>query len=132
MQKIVVSLITYLFLHAAAASQEGVLPFSEFHIKSDGIGESGVIVVNGKKDKNNNFVSLSIKAFGKTIAIPSVILKQIPSKRQNGIQLSYEAGYSNLGGKTVYLQFQVGFTTGVREIFIISTSENGNVKIIKK
>ena len=131
-QRIILLIVASLYIQVAIASKEGVLPFSEFHIKSEGIGESGAIVVTGKKDKEDNFISLSVEAFGKIISIPPEILLEIPSKNQNGIQLSYEAGYRSLGGKTVYLQFQVGFTSGLQKVFIISASENGNVKILEQ
>ena len=129
--KVIALLVSCLLLQVAEASQEGVLSFSEFQIKSNGIGESGIIIVNGKKDNNGNFTSLSVGAFGKTIDIPHIIMEQIPSQNQNGIQLSYEAGYRVLEGKMIYLQFQDGFISGVRETFIISVSESGNIEIIK-
>ena len=75
---------------------------------------------------------MSVEAFGKTISIPPEILIQIPSKNQNGIQLSYEEGYKSKGGKTVYLQFQVGFTIELQKVFIISASENGKVKVLEE
>jgi hypothetical protein len=130
--KSAIVLISILFLQAANASQEGVLPFSKFEIKSGGIGSSGPVTVTGKKNEKGNFITLSVQAFEKTIQIPQSILNQIPFKIQNGIQLSYEGGYKELGGKTIYLQLQVGFTSGSRDLFIIVVKENGTVGILPK
>lgn len=132
MNKIIFILIASLYFYTAHASQEGMLSFSEFQIKSNGIGKSGSITVNGYKNKQGEFSSISVNAFGKIINVPKNIMSQIPSKNQNGIQLSYEHGYKKLSGKIIYLQFQVGFTSGIRQLFIIAVSENGNVKVIPR
>ena len=130
--KSVIILIAILFLQVVNASQEGVLPFSIFEIKSGGIGSSGPVTVNGMKNEKGNFITLSVKAFEKSIQIPQSILNQIPFNQQNGIQLSYEGGYKELGGKTIYLQLQVGFTSGIRDLFIIVVREDGTVDILPK
>lgn len=131
MRKLIVTIIAVLYLSVAYASQEGLLPFSEFQIKSNGIGNSGSIIVNGRKNNEGEFISLSVIAFGQTISIPQSIMSKISSINQNGIQLTYEHGYEELCGKTIYLQFQVGFTSGMRQILIIAVSEDGNIKVVQ-
>ncbi len=110
---------------SAHSSKEGVLPFSSFTVQSQGIGSSGVIVVEGQKDALGNFKKLVVKAFGKTIEVNEDLLRKIPLKHPNGIQLSYEQGYEALGGRTVYITFLFGFTSGIKETFTITVTEHG-------
>jgi hypothetical protein len=130
--KFAIALIAILFLQVANGSQEGVLPFSEYEIYSAGIGNSGPVTVIGKRDEKGKLITLSVQAFKKTLQVPQSILSKIPFKQQNGIQLSYESGYKKLGGKTIYLQLQAGFTSGVRDVFIIVVREDGTVNILPK
>ncbi len=109
-----------------------MLPFSEFRIQSKGIGESGIVTVEGLKDTSGKYKKLSISAFGKVIEVSNKLLSQIPSKYQNGIQLSYDPGWKQLGGRTVYISFLSGFTSGSKEIFIISVSEDGRQTVVNK
>lgn len=129
MKTILLALMFTLYLQDAVASQEGVLPLTEFQIKSNGIDNSGPIIVNGKKI-DGIFSSLSVSAFGKNIEVPTSVLSTIQIKHHNGIQLSYEAGYRALGGKTVYIKFIFGFTSGVDDEVTISVRENGDVKVL--
>jgi hypothetical protein len=52
----------------------------------------------------------------------------------NSIQLSYEHGYKDLGGRTIYLLMTMGFTSGVPQGKLVSVTERGDIKIedIKK
>ena len=118
-----------LFLSNAFASEEGVLSFSSFFIKSEGIGESGSVVLSGEKNEENEITSLSIEAFGKEYQIPEEDLKNIPKLSYNGIQLSYEHGYKELGGKTIYISFHVGFNSGITKKVLITLTEEGKFKI---
>jgi hypothetical protein len=114
------------------ASEELVLPFSKFTIQSDGMDESGVIVVEGQKDTRGKYQKLRVKAFGKTIKITKELLDKIPASNcQNGIQLSYESGYKIFGGRTIYIMFLSGSTSGIDETFIIEVTENGEQSILK-
>jgi len=123
---------TLLYNATAATSQEGVLAFSEFQIKSDGIGTSGPITVSGKKTDEGKFSQLYVEAFGKVIHIPEETLNKIPHKRHNGIQLTFEKNYKNPAEKTIYLQLQVGFTNAINERFILMIKDNGEVDILSK
>ena len=120
-----------LFIQPAVASKEGVLSFSEFVIKSDGLKGSGEITVTGNKTKDGKYEKISVFAFGKILLVPKEILDQIPSRYQNGIQLSYERGYLKTGGRTVYIVFHKGFTSGIGDRFIIAVKENGSSGIIQ-
>jgi len=132
MTGILVITIAFLMIPSAFASQEGVLALSEFKIQSKGIGESGIVVVEGMMDASGKYKKLTVKAFGKTIEVSNDVLRQIPSKNQNGIQLSYEVGYKDMGGRTIYIVFQKGFTSGITESLIIGVTEDGRSKIVKR
>lgn len=132
MKNILITIITFLVVQNAFASKEGVLPFSEFKIESRGIGDSGIVVVEGVKDTAGKYKKLTVKAFGKVIEVSNDVLSQIPSEYQNGIQLSYEGGYKELGGRSIYIVFQRGFTSGIVESFIIAITEDGSSRVVKK
>jgi len=125
-------LITLFHIEISTASQEGVLPFSEFQIKSEGIGASGPITVTGKKTADGKFSQLYVEAFGKLIHIPEKILNKIPHRRHNGIQLTFENSFKKQAEKKIYLQLQVGYTNAINEQFIIVIKNNGEVGLLSK
>jgi hypothetical protein len=122
--------VCLLLSRAVLASEEGALPLQEFQVSSQGIGESGPIVVTGAKNDDGRFREITVVAFGKTFALPQPILDQLSQQFQNGLQLSYEAGYPNLGGRTIYLQFQFGFTSGPVRSVVVAISEDGKSRIL--
>jgi len=130
MIKIILIIVIILFLTSDVfASQEGVLTLSEFTIQSKGIGESGPVIISGKQNDKNEFTELTIKAFGKVYKLSEEDLKKIPEKYYNGIQLSYEAGYKELGGKTLYIVLMSGFLSGIREKTLITITESDSVRV---
>ena len=98
----------------AVASKEGILPLSSFRLELDGIGQSGKIIVEGKGDTDGHLLSLKVTAFGKQYVVPRDRLAQF-RVTANGVRISYEAGYRETGGRTVYVQFQMGFTSGTQQ-----------------
>jgi hypothetical protein len=110
------------------ASQEGVLPIGDLHVTSPGIGESGPVEVTATRGPNG-FSSLAIQAFGRTTMLTEVQLAALQGQFVNGVQLSYEAGYKELGGRTVYIVPSKGFTSGIQETHRISINEQGSVAI---
>ncbi|MBE9608742.1 hypothetical protein [Chitinilyticum piscinae] len=112
----------------AIASQEGVLAFGEFQFSSPGIGESGPVVVSGAQS-GSQITALAVQAFGKTIRLSKFELSKLKVGFINGIQVSYEAGYKDLGGRTVYLVLSKGFTSGTKNSQHISINEHGKVEI---
>lgn len=114
---------------SASASQEGILPFSSFRLESAGIGSSGKIVVEGQQDSHDRLLSLTIAAFGKSYAVPKEKLAEIRDLPSNGIRISYEHGYAELGGRTVYIQLQMGFTSFTKKVALVTLTEDGEVEI---
>lgn len=130
MEKIILLIVLMLLLTSNVfASQEGVLSLSSFSIESKGIGSSGPVSISGTKNDKNEFTLLTIKIFGKEYKISDEDLKKIPAKPYNGIQLSYEHGYKELGGRTIYIILQFGFTSGNRDRTLITVTESGTVKV---
>jgi len=130
MKKYSIPLVVILFCQPIFASQEGILSISSFRLESKGIGSSGNVVVTGKKDDSGVLVELKVKAFSKEINVPKKTLAKISTKYQNGIQISYEAGYKKLGGRTVYILFQKGYTSSVKEKAVLAVKEDGSSKIL--
>ncbi|MBU8902021.1 MAG: hypothetical protein KOO69_04725 [Victivallales bacterium] len=132
MKKIILSIFTiYAFTLTAFASKEGVVQLSDFSIQSKGIGDSGPIIIFGKKNTNNHFINFKISAFGNEYNLSGENLKKIPPKNYNGILLTYERGYKRLGGRVIYILLQFGFLSGVKEKVLLTVRENGNITIQK-
>lgn len=113
------------------ASQEGILAFSSFRLESNGIGSSGKIKVEGKQNDKAQIVELKIRAFGKDYVVPPEKLGQLSEQRSNGVRISYEAGYEGLGGRTVYIQLQMGFTSHTVKNALITITESGKIEVSK-
>jgi hypothetical protein len=112
----------------AFASEEGVLVWSSFSVHSAGIGSSGLIDVSGTYG-GAGVEQLVVKAFGKEYVLSSVQLRQLQGVHVNGMQMSYEAGYAELGGRSIYLVLSMGFTSGTRAAKRITLNERGDITI---
>ncbi|MDK9712677.1 MAG: hypothetical protein OEL86_01000 [Sulfuritalea sp.] len=112
------------------ASQEGALLVSEFAVSSPGIGSSGPVRVSGTQ-RSEGIVSLRVQAFGREYVLPAALVAELQGFHANGLLFSYESGYKETGGRTVYLGFVRGFTTGVQASKHVSVSESGEFKLLK-
>jgi hypothetical protein len=112
----------------AHASQEGILELGAFQATSPGIGKSGPVVVSGER-KGQNVSSLCVQAFERTSCLAPAQLAILSSRMINGIQISYEAGYSQTGGRTVYVLLSKGFTGSRLEANVVSVAENGEIRV---
>jgi len=113
---------------SSMASQEGVLSIGELHVTSPGIDESGPIEVTATRTPNG-FTALAVQAFGRTTKLTETQLAALHGQFVNGVQLSYEGGYKELGGRTVHIVLSKGFTSGVQESQRVSVDEQGEVKV---
>ena len=111
------------------ASKEGILAFSSFRLESNGIGSSGKITVEGKQNDKAQIVALRMSAFGKDYVVPPEKLKQLTELPSNGVRISYEAGYKELGGRTVSIQLQMGFTSDTTKQALVTIAEDGKIVI---
>lgn len=129
MKRIVLLLITFIVLPLAIASQEGVLELSSLMLESRGIGLSGPVTVRAIKNDAGDYVEVSVNAFGKEYDLDKELLKKISGTPFNGIQMSYEQGYAETGDRTLYILFQKGFSSGVKERILLIVNENGSIEV---
>ena len=123
---VIVSLLTSTFF--AYASQEGVLVIDAFQVSSAGLTHSGPVVVTGER-KGEIFSALCVKAFEKTSCLATDQLAAISSMTVNGVQISYENGYKETGGRTVYVLLSKGFSESRKAEKLISVFENGEIQV---
>jgi len=126
--KILVLLCTLFFTMLATASQEGVLVLGSFHIESPGTGASGPVAISGTQG-SRGLRSLTVEAFGKKYELNAIQLKELSGILVNNVQISYEAGYKELGGRTIYIQFAQGFTSGVVTRKLVVVTASGTVEV---
>jgi hypothetical protein len=124
-----IALILLVTVGTGRASKEGILPLSSFHLESMGIGASGKIVVEGTQDGQGQITELKIGAFGKEFVVPRQKLARLVTLPANGIRISYEAGYKELGGRTIYIQFQMGFTSSTKKQALVTLAEDGRITV---
>lgn len=127
--KIVIVLLFLAFAGVAYASKEGILPFSSFRLESDGIGSSGKVVVDGKQDDQSRIVSLKVEAFGKIFEVSKEKLAGLSELPSNGVRISYEHGYAELGKRMIYIELQMGFTSGIQKQAQVTIIESGAIEV---
>ena len=114
---------------SARASQEGQLAWSAFTIESPGIGSSGSVTVSGRQGATG-LTAMTIKAFDRQIALAKPQLDALKPLRMNGMQLSFEAGYKERGGRTLYVKMLSGFVApGDRVEKVLVINERGDVEV---
>jgi hypothetical protein len=110
------------------ASKEGILIWSIFSVESRGIDTSGPIKVFGNQTQDG-IVNFEINAFHRKIAFNPSQIAQLHGFIVNGMRLSYEQGYKEAGGNTLYITISKGFTSGGEIKKIIKITEQGNISI---
>jgi hypothetical protein len=125
----VASAISLLASTQAYASQEIILKWSSFSIESEGVAGSGPVVVAGKQDATG-ITAMTVKAFGHVYALGKEHLAMLRPLRPNGMQLSWEGGYKDLGGRTLYIQLSTGFfVSGIKARKFVVINERGDILI---
>ncbi len=131
MQRIIqIFLIVITFLNSPLlnASQEGIIVWSSFVIESTGIDSSGPMVISGKQN-SKGILSLKIKAFSRDVSLNDIQLNNLRGMPVNGMRVTYETGDKKLGGKTLYIVFSKGFTSGTQLEKVLEFNEEGEVSI---
>jgi hypothetical protein len=121
------ALLAFLGSSHARASQEGAMALSSFSFQSTGV-DWGTVSVSGTQNATG-ITALTIKAFRRDFVLTRAQLQELKGVIVNGFQLSGEGGYPELGGKTVYLQLSMGFTSGVHSGKRVIVNERGNLTI---
>ena len=119
-------LLAGLLIGTAIGSEEGVLVLRTFQFESR--DESGPVVVSGTQSAAG-IRRVSIKAFGKSVTLPRADLRKLRGLLVNGVQLSSEGGYPELGGRTIYLVLSTGWTSGVDRAKMIVMKERGDIQV---
>lgn len=114
-----------LFTPSVRASEEGVVAFSTFAFQSTDV-ESGAIAVSGTQGVSG-ITALTIKAFGREFTLSNAQLENLKGLIVNGVQLSSEGGYANLGGRTLYVQLSMGFMSGIASGKVVIIKERGDI-----
>ena len=115
----------------AYGSEEEALVFGTFRVESPGSGGVGPVIVSGARG-TEGFERLKVEAFGREFDLTPDQLNSLRGVVVNGLHLSYEAGYRALGGRTIYLQFSTGFTSGIKRRMFVVITESGSVRIGEK
>ena len=111
-----------------SASKEGMLVLNAFALESLGIGESGPVKISGAQS-DGGIAVLRIEAFGKAFNLRPDQLRKLRGFNANGVQITYEGGYVDLGGRTIYIVFSRGFTSGHTDQRYVAVTESGSVTV---
>ena len=122
----VASLCVLLLAGSSSGSEEGAFEFRTFRFESH--DESGPVVVSGTQG-DRGITGLRITAFQRSFTLTPAQLKQLRGLIVNGVQLSGEGGYKELGGRTLYLILSMGFTSGIANAKLVSVNERADIKI---
>lgn len=116
---------------AVFASEEDGVALGEFSFKSPATAEASAIEVAGKRTSDGAWENFRVRAFGKVTPVPAEKLAALQKAFLNGVMLSSEPGYAETGGRTVYVTFLFGFTSGIVERWILSVNERGDIALEK-
>jgi len=81
------------------------------------------------QDAKAQITALTIRAFGRDYVVPKEKLAKLAELPSNGIRISYEHGYTVLGGRTIYVQLQMGFTSVTKKEALITLTEDGKIEV---
>jgi hypothetical protein len=99
-------------------------------MSSLGLGASGPVKVSGKQG-SAGIKNLKVEAFGRKFILARKEVKYLQGFFANGMFLSFEQGYKELGGRTIYLSFFRGFTSGIQITKRVAVNERGEFKFLQ-
>lgn len=110
------------------ADVEGRMTLSRIELDSAGLDNSGPVHVEASQsDKGTSQITIS--AFGKLQTLTPSQLALLGGRTFNSIGLSYSRGYSNTGGRSVYLLLCQSFSSGAKVVAVITATEQGGVRV---
>lgn len=112
----------------ALADMEGRMPLTTFTLDSAGLDNSGPVRVEAKQS-DRGITQLSVSAFGKQQSLRPAQIAALGGRTFNSIGLNYSRGYSNTGGRSVYVLLCQGFSTGVKVVAVVTVTEQGGVRV---
>lgn len=126
---VVVASISFLgFPGVAKADMEGRMPFTNVQYSSAGIDNSGRIRIDAFQDKDGLY-KLKVFAFGRTRTVTKARLTAINGYVFNAIGISYSRGYTNTGGRSVYVLLYQLFASGPTLAAVVTITEHDAVRI---
>lgn len=117
--------------NTARADVEGRLPLAHIQLDSPGLDNSGPVHIDLSQDQNG-ISELRVTAFGKIRTITKAQLATIGGSVFNVVGVSYSKGYTNAGGRNVYVLLYQGFSSGVQVAAIVTVPERGDVRVTNK
>jgi len=115
-------LVFFMLSGFVQASQEGVEILSTLEAHTP----NAKVSIAQSPGKVESFV---VSAFGKKYQLTSDQLKMISSIMINGVQISGESGYPELGGQAIYIKVFTGFSSGIRKSMIVTVSEENGISV---
>lgn len=115
----------------AVASEEDFVPWSEVTISNSAPQESERVILEAKRS-DAGFASFRIRAFGRVFVLTAGDLAKIRDIELSGLSITQEAGYKELGGRTVHVRLkQARYLDGVltNERATISVSIDGRIVV---
>lgn len=117
--------------NTARADMEGRLPLAHIQLDSPGLDNFGPVHIDLSQDQNG-ISELRVTAFGKIRTVTKAQLAAISGSVFNVAGLSYSMGYTNAGGRNVYVLLYQGFSSGVQVAAVVHVPERGDVRVTKK
>ncbi len=90
------------------ASKEVIVSANMLTFRSNGFGRTGPISIDVEASDSGSISMVKISAFGKTEKLNIQELQKIPKSNYNGIYVTYESGYKEVGGHTLYIVLTTG------------------------
>jgi hypothetical protein len=112
----------------AQADVEGRMPLATLSLDSAGLDNSGPVRVEANQS-DRGITQLRVSAFGQLQTLGPTQLSTLSGRTFNSIGLSYSRGYSNTGGRSVYVLLCQGFSTGVKVVAFVTVTEHGGVRV---
>ena len=119
------------FPSSAKADEEGRMPLTHIQFDSAGLDNSGPVHIDVSQDQDG-ISELKVSAFGKLQTVTKPQLAAISGSVFNVVGVSYSRGYTNTGGRNVYVLLYQGVSSGAELAAIVTVKEHGDVRVINK
>jgi hypothetical protein len=70
-----------------------------------------------------------VRAFGREFVLDETQLRQLKGMSVNGMHLSYEPGYPEVGGRTLYLELSTTYSGELHNKRRLAVSERGGINV---
>ena len=91
---------------AAFASQERYLPWSEVHVRSPGVADTGAVSFTAKVGNDDEWHAVEIEAFGEKYTLDERQRAGLKGYPARSLIITYDPGYEHLGGHSVHFKFK--------------------------